>query len=118
MEVLKMKTLIKSYYKLGILFIATGILFLQSCVVYNQPREPMVKVQDIIQMSKNHFPAKNIIAKIKDSHTAYTLKAAQLANLMKLGVSDSVLNYMEQTRINAAIRTAHMNYPYNYYRGW
>jgi uncharacterized membrane protein len=119
MEVIKMKTLINSKHKLGLLIATLVILLLQSCVVYNQPREPLVKVTDIIQMSKDHVPSKNIIAKIKSSHTAYSLKADQLSKLQKLGVSDSVINYMEQTHINSAIRNSQYNYGYNnFYPGW
>ena len=113
MEVFKMKMLINSKHKL-VLLIATLVVFiLQSCAVYNQPREPMVKVSDVVQMSQNHVPAKDIIAKIKSSHTAYTLKADQLAKLQKQGVSDSVINFMEQTHINTAIRNSQYNYGYN-----
>jgi hypothetical protein len=117
MEVLKMKMFINSKHKLGLLIATLGIFLLQSCVVYNQPREPLVKVTDIIQMSKEHVPSKNIIAKIKSSHTAYSLKADQLAKLQKQGVSDSVINYMEQTHINNAIRNSQYNYGYNNW-GW
>ena len=110
-----MKTLNNSYHKLGLLLITSCLWFLQSCVVYQQPREPMVKVSDIIQMSKNGATSKDIISKIKLSHTAYTLKADQLAKLSKLGVADSVINFMEQTHINAVLRnTLNGNY-YNYW---
>jgi hypothetical protein len=110
-----MKTLINFYNKLALLIVTSGVWFLQSCVVYQQPREPMVKVPDIIQMSKDGVTSKDIISKIKKSHTAYTLKADQLAKLKQQGVSDSVINFMELTHINSAIRNAQYS-SYNY--GW
>lgn len=114
-----MKTLINSYHKLVLLLVTGGVLFLQSCVVYNQPREPMVKVSNIIQMSKAGTTSKDIISKIKLSHTAYTLKADQLAKLSKQGVSDSVINFMEMTHINSAIRNSQYGNSYNYLGpGW
>ncbi|MDP4291564.1 MAG: hypothetical protein Q8908_10835 [Bacteroidota bacterium] len=109
-----MKTLIKSYHVLALLLMTSGLLFLQSCVIYTQPRESMVKVPDIIQMSKDGVSSKDIISKIKRSHTGYNLKADQLAKLQKQGVSDSVINYMEQTHINSAIRNAQYD-AYNYW---
>ena len=112
-----MKTLINSNHKLVLLLLSGVVMFLQSCVVYNQPREPMVKVSDIIQMSKSGATSKDIISKIKLSHTAYTLKADQLVKLSKQGVSDSVINFMEMTHINTAIRSSqYLNY--NNYGRW
>jgi len=67
-------------------------------------------------MSKDGVPSKDIIKKIKKSHTAYSLKADQLAKLQKQGVSDSVINFMEQTHINSVIRDTQYNNPY--YGGW
>ena len=114
-----MKTLNYFSRKLVLLSVASFILSLQSCVVYQQPREAMVKVPDIIQMSKNGVTSKDIIAKIKRSHTVYTLKADQLAKLQKQGVADSVVNFMEQTRINSAIRNSQYNNYNNIWRpGW
>ena len=113
-----MKTLIKFHNKLVLLIITSGILLLQGCVAYKQSREPIVKVSDIIQMSKGGITSKDIIHKIKKSHTVYTLKADQLAKIQKLGVSDSVINYMEQTHFNSAIREAQYNNSYNWGPGW
>ena len=110
-----MKALKKSQHMLVSLLIASGILLFQGCVVYTQPREPLVKVPDIIQMSKDGVTSKDIIQKIKKSHTAYNLKADQLAKLQKQGVPDSVINFMEQTHINSEIQKAQN---YNSYYGW
>jgi hypothetical protein len=118
MEVQKMKTLGKFHHLLVLLSISGSILLMQSCVVYQQSREPAVKVQDIIQMSKDGVSSKDIIHKIKSSHTGYTLKADQLAKLQKLGVSDSVINYMEQTHLNTVRRDAQIEGSYNWWPGW
>ena len=119
MEEQKMKTLNKFHKKLVSLLIASGLLLLQSCVVYQQSREPAVKVPDILQMSKDGVTSKEIIQKIKKSHTTYTLKAGELSKLQKLGVSDSVINYMEQTHFNAIRQDARDKNSYNYWGpGW
>ena len=112
-----MKTLNNIFHKLVLLGIASFILSLQSCVVYQQPTEAMVKVPDIIKMSKDGISSKDIITKIKRSHTVYTLKADQLSKLQKQGVSDSVVNFMEQTHINSVIHNSRYGYNYNNYFG-
>jgi hypothetical protein len=108
-----MKTLNKFHHKLVTQLIIGGILLLQSCVVYQQSREPAVKVPDIVQMSKDGVTSKDIIRKIRKSHTVFTLKADELSKLQKLGVSDSVINYMERTHINAIRQDAQDQSLYN-----
>ena len=51
-------------------------------------------------MSKNGLSSKDIIDEIKQSHTAYNLKADQLVKLHEEGVQDSVINFMEETKID------------------
>jgi hypothetical protein len=82
------------------LFVA-GIMILQSCVVYRPNSEQLVSVPDIIKMSKDGLSSKDIIREINQSHTVYSLRADQLVNLRDEGVQDSVLNYMEETKIKA-----------------
>jgi hypothetical protein len=79
------------------LFVAT-VVILQSCVVYRPSAEQLVTVPDIIQMSKDGLSSKDIIRDIRQSHTAYDLKADQLIKLHEQGVQDSVINYMEDTK--------------------
>jgi len=52
-------------------------------------------------MSKDGVSSKDIITEINQTHTVYSLKADQLFKLRDEGVQDSVLNYMEETKINA-----------------
>lgn len=60
-----------------------------------------VTVPAVIQMSKAGVPAETIIAKMRESGTAYRLTAAQIANLHEQGVADAVLDYMQQTYLDA-----------------
>lgn len=81
------------------LFLAAAIvLLLGGCATVQRPP---VTVPQIVQMSKDGVPPKDIIQKIRDSGTVYRLKASQLAKLKDEGVSDPVLNYMQQTYINS-----------------
>ena len=97
-----MKNLVNFKRATWSILIFTGVAILQSCVVYRPYPEnaQLLTVPDIIRMSKDGVSSKDIINDIKQSHTAYGLKADQLAKLHDEGVQDSVLNYMEQTKID------------------
>jgi hypothetical protein len=98
-----MKKLINFKNAIWFTLVVTGIASLQSCIVYRPYPEnaKLLSVPDIIQMSKDSVSSKDIIAEIDQSHTVYSLKADQLVKLRDEGVQDSVLNYMEETKINA-----------------
>ena len=66
-----------------------------------KPALPPVRVPQIVQMSREGIPAQAIIRKMRASRTAYRLTAAQLVQLHKEGVPDSVLNYMQGTYLQA-----------------
>src|SRR5438093_1835925 len=62
---------------------------------------PPVTVSEIIQMSKEGVPADTLIERMRDSETVYRLTAAQLAELHEQGISDQVIDYMQQTYVDA-----------------
>jgi len=88
------------------LFIATGVL---ACSGMNFNSPPHVTVAEIIAMSKSGEPDAVIIDKIRNSGTVYRLSASQLADLLKQGVSDAVINYMQQTYLEAIRRNQQLN---------
>jgi hypothetical protein len=101
-----------------LIFVITAGLFLQSCVVNNPYyTRQLVTVPEIIQMSKDGVPSKDIISDIRKTHTVYGLKASQLANLREKGVQDSVINYMEKTRIDAIGQNQGMQNSYYWFPG-
>jgi hypothetical protein len=63
-----------------------------------------VTVDQIVQMSKAGTPSDDIIKQIAESGTIYRLNASQLADLRQAGVSDQVINYMQQTYLDAVRR--------------
>jgi hypothetical protein len=99
---MKMKNLINFKNAVWLTLIVAGIAILQSCVVYRPypQNSQLLTVPDIIQMTKDGASSKDIINEINQSHTAYGLKADQLAKLHDQGVQDSVINYMEQTKLD------------------
>ncbi|MBI4229158.1 MAG: hypothetical protein HY693_05475 [Deltaproteobacteria bacterium] len=64
------------------------------------PPDP-VTVKEILEMTEAGIPPQIIIDKIQESHTVYRLQASQLVQLKEMGVSDEVINYMQQTYIDA-----------------
>ncbi len=64
------------------------------------PRVP-VTVSQILEMSKTGVPPGTIVQKMRDSGTVYRLQASQLAQLKEQGVPNAVLNYMQQTYLDA-----------------
>ena len=94
---MKKNVIIKHVLSLFLTVVTVAIL--QSCVVYRPSTSQLVTVPDIIQMSKDGVSSKDIISEIRQSHTAYDLKADQLIKLHEQGVQDSVINYMEETKI-------------------
>ncbi len=61
-------------------------------------------VTDIVRISQEKVPADEIVNKMRESGTVYRLKASELANLKEQGVQDAVINYMQQTYLDAMRR--------------
>lgn len=75
-------------------------LALGGCVTA-PPRPPAPTTDEIVQMSKDGMPPSEIIQRMEESHALYPLKASQLAKLREDGVSDEVIDYMQQSLIDA-----------------
>ena len=95
-----MKNQMKLNLVIYLFIIGSGLTLLNSCVVNREYTFTPLTVPDIVQMSKDKVPSKNIINEIRKSHTAYTLKADEYAKLQQAGVADSVVNYMQETHLN------------------
>ena len=80
------------------------ISVLSGCATLGFKQPEPVTVGQVIQMNKDGMPADTIIKTMRDSDTVYRLSAAQLAQLHDMGVADPVLNYMQQTYIEAERR--------------
>jgi hypothetical protein len=81
-----------------------SVLLVAGCSMSFSKPLPPVTVPQIIQMSNAEVPPEDIIQKLRDSGTVYRLQASQLAQLKGQGVPDSVLDYMQQTYLDAVRR--------------
>jgi len=86
------------------LILLSSVILFGGCgtLTFKQP-EP-VTVGQVIEMSKHGVPAGAIVEKMRGSQSVYRLTAAQLAELHDLGIADQVLDYMQQTYIEAERR--------------
>jgi hypothetical protein len=83
------------------------VCLLCGCQTSSEKRPPAVNVGQIIEMSKGGVPAQDIIRKIHESGTVYRLRASELARLREQGVPDDVIDYMQETHLEA---TRHEQY--------
>jgi hypothetical protein len=122
----EMKNLIRFKHLIYIFFAGVFTILFQSCIVYNpynysgrynDYKQPLLPVSDIIQMSKDSVSSKDIITEIRRLHMVYWLKADQLAKLRDDGVQDSVINYMEKTHIDAVSRNQRLADSYYWWPG-
>lgn len=74
----------------------TVIAFAAGCATTG-PRNPMVTVEDVVQLSHQGVPPKEIIDRMRQSGTIYRLSGSQLAELKDRGVAGPVLDYMQET---------------------
>jgi hypothetical protein len=84
--------------------IATFSVLMVGCATLGISRPKPVSVAQIVEMSKAGVPAQEIIREMRNSRTAYRLKASQLARLREQGVPDAVIDYMQQTYLDAVRR--------------
>jgi len=97
--------------------LVSGSALFHGCAVNNSIETKPLTLPDIVQMSKDKVPSKQIINEIKKSHTAYTLKASEYAKLQQQGVADSVVNYMQKTHIDLIRRNQQIQNSY-YWSPW
>jgi hypothetical protein len=95
---------ILSVRKPAALLLLISMTALGGCATLGFKDPEPVTVGQVIQMNKDEVPADTIIKKMRDSDSVYRLTAAQLAELHDRGVADPVLNYMQQTYIEAERR--------------
>ncbi len=83
-----------------LLLAAALLLALGGCASY-PPRPPAPTVDEIVQLSREGLAPAEIIRRIDESDGLYPLKASELARLREQGVSDDVIDHMQQTLLEA-----------------
>lgn len=81
------------------------VLLIAGCAT--TPRKPPPTVEQIVQMSQQGVAPETIIQEIRDSGALYRLPASELVKLKARGVSDPVLDYMQQTYLEDERRRAY-----------
>jgi hypothetical protein len=101
MEKSKATVIDRSKELLRLAMVAVVALSLAGCAYFNSTYQPPLTVPQIVKLSKEGIPADDLIARMKVSGTVYRLKASRLAKLEKMGVPAKVINYMQQTYLDA-----------------
>lgn len=81
---------------IGLITFAAVLVFLSGCAGYK------LTIPEIVEMSDEDVPDQEICRKIDDSGMIYRLKGSQLAELSEAGLSDTVIDCIQQTYIRAA----------------
>lgn len=83
-----------------LIMVCFPILFLGSCASVRSNGISKVTVPEIIEMTKAGASDQEIINEIEQSKTVYKLDGNAYARLRQIGVSDNVINYMQETYTN------------------
>lgn len=86
------------------LILLSSVILFGGCATLTFKQPEPVTIGQVIEMSKQGVPAGTIVEKMRGSQSVYRLTAAQLAELHDLGIADQVLDYMQQTYIEAERR--------------
>ena len=81
----------------SLLIIPSLLLLLGGCASVSSNSPTKVTVSQIIEMTKAGASDQEIINEIQQSKTVYKLDGNQYARLRQIGVSDNVVNYMQET---------------------
>ena len=79
-------------------------IFVVACATVTSNTSSKVTVPEIIEMTKAGVSDQEIINKIQQSQTVYKLDGNQYANLRQVGVSNDVINYMQETYTNEELK--------------
>jgi hypothetical protein len=84
-----------------VVWVAAAALLGCGCAVLRVDRPEPLTVPEIVELSKAAVPAADIIAKMRASGAVYRLSASQLSRLAADGVPAEVIDYMQETYIEA-----------------
>lgn len=91
-------------FRLLSLSILVGITLLALAGCATGPKLQPVTVPEVVRMSQAGTLADQIIERMRASGTTYRLEASQLADLEEEGVPASVIDYMQNTYLDAVRR--------------
>jgi hypothetical protein len=100
-------------------FIAIVLIVLAGCAGLVEKLPPAPTIAEIIQMAKTGESADIIIQRMQESQAVYQLPASELAKLRDQGVPDKVIDFMQQSYIEAVryyewlrVRDAYLYQPF------
>src|SRR5215470_14904405 len=85
--------------KLRTSLFALAALLLSSCAALYTPRQPL-PIAQVVELSKSKASPDDVIQRIRTSGTTYQLRGSDFAKLKAQGVSDPVLDFLQQSLVN------------------
>jgi len=96
--------------------VLAALVLVSGCATLSGP--PMLTREDVVRMSKAGGPPQVIIDRLRNTGTVIPLTASDIVQLHQAGVSQEVLDYMQQAQFAEMRRREGMlygMYPYPYY---
>jgi hypothetical protein len=101
---------------------AVAVLALATCLLASgcatTPRIEPLKIEEVVQLSKDGVPPKDIIQRIDDRRTVFQLNGSQYAKLRAEGVDDEVLDHIQRTYVKAVEYESRIRGQQMYGPGW
>jgi hypothetical protein len=84
--------------KASLIFVVACLAGFRACMAFalTQP----LAIAEAIKMSQSGTPPEEVIQRIRDSKTTYALRGSDFGKLKAVGVSDPVLDYLQQSFVN------------------
>jgi hypothetical protein len=78
-------------------------------------RRPPPSIEQIVEMAQAGKPAEDIVRELQETRAVYPLTASQIVRLHEQGVSDAVLDYMQNAYAESIRWDARMQYEGSYW---
>ena len=75
------------------------LLSVSACARWYTPRTPL-PIAEVVKLSKSNASPQQVIQRIRDSGTTYSLRGSDFPKLKALGVADPVLDYLQQSFVD------------------
>jgi hypothetical protein len=84
--------------KASLIFLVACLAEFSACAAF--ALTPPLAIADAVKMSQSGMRPEEVIQRIRDSKTTYALHGSDFGKLKAIGVSDQVLDYLQQSFVN------------------
>lgn len=106
----------RPFGRLLAVFVVSGALLLGGCATMGT-RPPTMTLEQVVQLSRDGVAPAEIISQLKTTRTVLALTGSHYARLREEGVADEVLDFIQQTYVQAVEIDSRIRYQSPYW-GW